>query len=171
MPRQAVSDEHGSKATAFRLDMGHSAAVSADLFDGNPDVLSADVSPCGPCGGRAVRLCGLRRVDATKANGYLSSERAADIVGVPVCDLYDPSREGLARLYGSVSSLCLCRVWGGDSDKEKHGQESGLQESGLEESGHVRGRGANVSIGIELLSLSLPIQCTGPIPLLFFQVT
>ncbi|MCS3708192.1 hypothetical protein GGP62_003287 [Salinibacter ruber] len=35
MPRQAVSDEHGSKATAFRLDMGHSAAVSADLFDGN----------------------------------------------------------------------------------------------------------------------------------------
>ncbi len=76
-----------------------------------------------------------------KANGYLSSERAADIVGVLVCDLYDPSREGLARLYGSVSSLCLCRVWGGDSDKEKHGQESGLEESG-----HVRDEGASVSV-------------------------
>ncbi|MCS3616715.1 hypothetical protein GGP54_003185 [Salinibacter ruber] len=153
------------------LDAGHSAAVSANLFDGNPDVLSADVAPCGPCGGPAIGLGRFGRVDAMKANGYLSSERAADIVGVPVCDLYDPSCEGLARLYGSVSSLGLCRVWGGDSDKEKRGQKSGLQESGFRESGHVRGRGANVSIGIGLLSLSLPIQCTGPITLLFFQVT
>ncbi|MCS3648372.1 hypothetical protein GGP63_002975 [Salinibacter ruber] len=102
MPRQAVSDEHGSKVAAFRLDTSHSAAVSADLFDGNPDVLSADVSPCGLCSGRAVRLSRFRRVHAMKADGYLSSERAADIVGVPVCDLQDSSCEGLTRLYEDV---------------------------------------------------------------------
>ncbi|MCS3956755.1 hypothetical protein GGP81_003303 [Salinibacter ruber] len=171
MPSKSALDEQGSEVASLDLDTGHSAAVAADLFDGNPDVLSADVSPCGSCSGRAVRLCGFWRVYAMKADGYLSSERAADIVGVAVGDIDDAAREGLARLYGSVSLPSLCRVWGGDSDKEKRGQKSGLQESGFGESGHVRDRGGSVSIGIELLSLSLPIQYTSRSAPLFFQVT
>jgi hypothetical protein len=77
---------------------GHSAAVAADLFDGNPDVLSADVSPCGPCGGRAVGLVGLRRVHTAEADGDLSTSRAADAKRVAVCDLCDAGHERLARL-------------------------------------------------------------------------
>ncbi|MCS4184707.1 hypothetical protein GGP43_002763 [Salinibacter ruber] len=171
MPRQAVSDEHGSKATAFRLDMGHSAAVSADVFHLHADVLSTDVLPRGLRSGPAARLRRLRRVDAVEANGYLSSSGAANAKGIPVGDLYDAARERLPGLYRSVSSLGLCSGEGGDSDKEKRGQKSGLEESGFGESGHVRGRGANVSVGMDFFSLSLPIQCTGPITPLFFQVT
>jgi hypothetical protein len=37
-----------------------------------------------------------------KANGYLSSERAADAKRVPVGDLYDAARERLPGFYGGV---------------------------------------------------------------------
>ncbi len=166
VPPVAVSDEHPAQVAALNLDTGHSAAVAADVFHLYADVLSTDVLPRGLRGGPAARLRRFRRVDAVEADGYLSSSGAANAKGIPVGNLYDPSCEGLAGLYGSVSSLGLCSGEGGDSDKEKRGQKSGLEESG-----HVRGRGANVSVGMDLFSLSLPIQCTGPITLLFFQVT
>jgi hypothetical protein len=98
VPRKSVSDKHRPEVAAFRLDTGHSAAVAANLLDGDPDVLSAHVPPCGSCSSRAVRLGGLRRVDATKADGYLSTSGAADVKRVAVCDLCDAGREGLARL-------------------------------------------------------------------------
>jgi hypothetical protein len=171
VPRQAVSNEQGSEVPATGFNACYSAAVAADLFDGDPDVFSADVSPSGPRGGPAIGLGGFGRVDSVETDRNLPANRPTHVVSVPVGDLYDPAREGLAGFYGSVSLPGLCRVWGGDSDKEKRGQKSGLQESGLEESGHVRDGGANVSVGMDLFSLSLPIQCTGPITLLFFQVT
>ncbi|MCS3685442.1 hypothetical protein GGP62_003085 [Salinibacter ruber] len=102
MPSKSALDEQGSEVPATGFNACYSAAVAADLFDGNPDVFSANVAPCGPCGGPAIGLGRFGRVYAMKANGYLSSERAADIVGVPVCDLQDSSCEGLTRLYEDV---------------------------------------------------------------------
>lgn len=72
------------------------AAIAADVLHHNSDVLSAYVAPCGPCGGRAVRLRGFRSVGAVKANGYLSPDGASDIVGVAVGDLCVAGAEGLA---------------------------------------------------------------------------
>ena len=94
------------QAAALNLNRGHSASVAADVFYLDSDPLPTHVASCGPRSGCAVGLGRLWRVDAVKADGYLPASRAADIIGVAVCDFDDLGGEGLAGL-----DLGGCRKW------------------------------------------------------------
>jgi hypothetical protein len=69
MPPQSAADEHVAQTPTLHLYRRHSAAVAADIFYDDADVLATNVAPCGLRGGPAVGLRGLRSVDALEADG------------------------------------------------------------------------------------------------------
>jgi hypothetical protein len=98
MPSQSVSDEHMAQATALHLYRRHSAAVTADVLDGDANILSAHIAPRSLRDGPAVRLRGLWRIYSVEADGKHLSIGAADIVGVTIGHVHDITGEGLSGL-------------------------------------------------------------------------
>jgi hypothetical protein len=120
------------------LDTGHSAAVAADLLDGNPNALSSYVPTCGACGGRAVRLCGLRGVHAVQSDRDSAPNRPPDVVRVAVCDLDHFCSEGLPRFYRSV----LGHSWGAEKKCSGKGRQEAMHGALRADSfGASRGQG------------------------------
>ncbi len=112
-------DKHGPEIGALNLCAGHSAAVPADLLDGNPNAFPVHVPPSGLRGGCAVGLGRLRGVYPVQSDRDGAPNRPPDVESVPVCDVHNEAAEGLPRLYrGALSGK---RAGGGK--QEKSGKE------------------------------------------------
>jgi hypothetical protein len=124
VPSQSALEEQRPEVSAADFNPGHGAPVSADVFDGDPHVLSSSDAPCGPRGGFAIGLGRLQSIDPVEANRNLSSSRAAHIVCVAIGYLQEASRECLARV-----DLDLGRGRGGGPEEEKRAHKDASKEA------------------------------------------
>jgi hypothetical protein len=118
MQRQSPLEEQRPEIPEADFNLGDSAALSPDVLDNHPYILFSSDALCGPRGGPAVGLRGLRRVDPVEADRDLPTNRPADPKSISVGHLYASACEGLARLYGSISSrLSAGRSYAEDEKK------------------------------------------------------
>jgi hypothetical protein len=112
MPPVSSAHHHFRQVAATDLNTGYSTAISSHVFNGDSDTTSTNDPACCSRSSGPIGLRGLRGIDAEETDSDLSTDRAANVKRVSICDLHHLSGEGLSRFY-------LGGCWGSEEGKKE----------------------------------------------------